>query len=71
MNYPHPNSIGESLGDYAHRTHRDNDAAYPQWHEHGQRIARAWQKPFAGKPHESMDHPHIVIGGGRALGIWT
>lgn len=67
--YPQPNSIGESLGAYAFRTGRTDDAAYPQWHAHGQIIAKAWQKPFTGTPHESMDHAHITIAGGRSFGI--
>jgi hypothetical protein len=61
-------SIGESLEDYARRTGRSVDNAYPDWHEHGNAVARAYAEPCARlDPNDTS--PHVTIAGGRCFGI--
>lgn len=61
-NSSNPDSIGESLEEYAKRTNRSQADAYPEWHEHGNRTAAEWSSRPAAEP-------RLDILGARCFGI--
>ena len=64
-------SIGESLEEFASRTQQATAEAYAEWHEHGNRVAAAWQKPCRVAPSDPhATRPHVAIAGGRNFGLY-
>ncbi len=66
-----PDSIGESLEEFATRTGMPVPDAYRAWHAHGNAIAMAWHAPssvqFKSDEYSPMQK---TISGGRCLGIY-
>ncbi len=54
-------SVAESLEEFAERTYRTTEAAYPEWHEHGNAVAKAYAVPF-------LDH--VTVAGGKCFGLY-
>jgi hypothetical protein len=71
---PKSATIGESLQDFAHRICMPVSSAYFFWHEHGRKVARAWQVPCrvdnaTNSLPSGAPAPHVVVRGGNCLGL--